>query len=234
MFRPVPNVRLSDSAARQILELIKEGELKIGDQLPAQRELVNQLEVSRTALREGVRTLEAIGMLKTIPGRGTFVHSVTPLSSVASSLALWLLEHKQEVMDVLDVREAIESKAAQLAAERATPAQIEAMESCLSEMQRCAQEEDLKGVTQLDARFHGLLSQSTQNAFLIGLTNSITEAIAHSRSAIFELPGRPLKSLSEHWEILRAIQRRDAKGAIEAMLIHLQDVKREILEMRSP
>jgi GntR family transcriptional repressor for pyruvate dehydrogenase complex len=226
-FQPIQIQRSSDSAAEQILELVRNGVLKPGDRLPGQRKLGELLHVGRSSVREAFRTLETLGILKTAPGRGTFVCS-TPLTHLSSSLSLWLVQNQSQVLQVLEVREAIESKAAALAAIRATPEQIKMLEDCLAAMKEAAELGREHDFPILDTRFHESISRASGNDLLMRLIDSIADVIRPSREAILELPGRPLRSVSEHEQILIAIRNHDPVSAANAMVEHLVGVAHEV------
>ena len=227
VFQPVQIHRRSDSVMEQILDLIRRGRLEPGDPLPGQREISKLLKVGRSSVREALRSLETLGVVETRPGLGTFVRSAS-LTHVSSSLSLWLAANRQQVLQILEVREAVESKAAALAAMRATPDQLTALESCLAAMREAAQLGRARELPRLDLQFHELISEAARNELLKNLIDSFADVIRPSREAILDLPGRPLRSVDEHEKIMAAMHDRDEVHAAEAMVEHLAGVAREI------
>lgn len=221
MIRPTPS-RVSDTEAQRILSMIEDGELKVGDQLPGQRELSSQLGIGRSSLREAVRSLEAVGVLETRPGLGTFVISDKPYSVVAPSLSLWLKENKAEVLKVFEVREALETKAAELAAINVSSSGIEQMSDVLRQMHEAAGNEDVKRLTELDHAFHDMISRASGNELLSHIIESIQDVLLESRRALLSLPGRARRSIQEHDNILQAMMSGDPAAAKRAMQTHLQ------------
>lgn len=219
--------RSSDSTVQQIRNLIRSGRLKPGDQLPGQRELCKLLGIGRSSLREAYRTLQALGVLESVPGKGTFVRAPS-LAHFGSSLSLWLSEHQDQVLEILEVRSAIESKTIELAALRASEAHISALEACLADMTVAVNSGSSAELASLDAQFHELIGQAAQNDLLLKLSDSLADVILPSRTAIFELAGRPLRSLEEHQRMLRAIKRHQAGAAVDAMIEHLKGVAQEV------
>ncbi len=225
--RPTPN-RVSDTEAQRILEMIEEGSLKIGDRLPGQRELAAKLGIGRSSVREAVRYLEAVGILETRPGLGTYVISGKPYSLVATSLSTWLAENREEVFKVFQVREAVETKAAELAAANATETHIIEMQAVLSKMDRAVELDDFDTLTEMDYQFHDLISKAADNELLYRIIENIQGALMESRRAVLSLPGRARRSVAEHRAILEAIRRSDGAAAKEAMRTHLANAVSEI------
>src|SRR5665648_200093 len=131
---PVRRRRLYEDVVHQLQGLISSGKLEPGDQLPAERALADQLAVSRASVREGLRTLEARGMLEARPGQGLFVRG-RRTEEIVSILASYLVRERESFLEVLDVREALERKAAERAAILATTKDLEAIKAALVEMQ---------------------------------------------------------------------------------------------------
>ncbi len=226
-FQPVVIQRSSDSTVQQILALIQSGKLTAGDRLPGQREMSILLNVGRSSVREAYRTLEAFGVLETLSGKGTFVRSAS-LSHLSSSLALWLADHGTQVLQILEVRQAIESKAAELAATRGTPEALDALRRCLDEMMNAVSSGRDQDLPRLDARFHRLISQAADNDLLLSLQDSIADVALPSRNAILELPGRPRRSLEDHQRIVQAIIEHKPAEAAKAMSRHLSGAMEQI------
>ncbi len=126
--------RLSDSAVEEILGLIREGKLELGSKLPAERELITRLSVSRSSLREAIRMLEATGVLVVRPGRGTWIRDDYRRPARDGWLS-WLPHHQKDVTELLEMREPLEVQAASLAADRGTTDQLAAVEAAWADMQ---------------------------------------------------------------------------------------------------
>ena len=116
---PVRRRRLYEGVVNQLQALISSGRLEPGDQLPSERALADQLAVSRTSVREGLRILEARGMLEARPGQGLFVRG-RRTEEIVGILAAYLVRERESFLEVLDLREALERKAAERAALLAT------------------------------------------------------------------------------------------------------------------
>jgi len=228
LLEPVRRTRLREEAAEQIKSLIRSGQLRPGDKLPSERELVTQLAVSRASVREALRMLENMGLLIVKPGNGTYVREV-PIDALVDPLASWLLERREALLHLLEAREIIEPQIVALAARRATPQAIQAMEEALAEVARQAQADNTEGMAQGIVTFHRLITEAANNHILLRILNTIADLLAESMQETLRIPGRPGKSLANHRRILAAIRAGDAAAASTAMRQHLRSVQEDIL-----
>ncbi len=222
MFSPVNLSRASDQVVRQILDLIESGKLKPGDQLPGERDLTQQLSISRSAVREAIRLLEAQGLLDVRAGLGTFVSKNTGIAGLPVRWSMWLAEHRGQVLALLQVRSALEPLAAGLAAKNATAADIEAIQEALDQIDGSIAEGAIAGAVDGDVRFHHLISQCSGNSFLIELNRGINEQFIETRYAYYSLPDERASSNRYHHQILDAIRVRDSELATEVMRQHIE------------
>ena len=151
--------RLFQDVVQRIQDLIRDERLKPGDRLPAERELAEQLQVSRSSLREAMRTLELQELVVSKPGAGTFVRAEAP-EPVNDALVAYLSEGKDALLDVFEMRHILEPQIAALAAERATPEDLQRMEEMLA-----AQADQIsRGETgaEGDTAFHFAMAEATQ------------------------------------------------------------------------
>ena len=130
MLHAIKKTRIHEEVVTQIHDLIREGRLKAGDQLPSERELSETFKVSRTSVREALRALETKGLIISRTGMGNFVADL-PIESLIAPLAKLLIEEKTALADIFELRKLIEPHIAALAAERATKVDIERMKSIL-------------------------------------------------------------------------------------------------------
>ena len=227
LFQPIYPTRVSDDAVDQILNLIAEGRLKPGDRLPSERELVRQLEVSRTSVREALRALEAKGIIEVRPGSGSFIRG-SGQEEAGPNWVPWLLAHRQEIMQLVELREALETRAAYLAATRASQEQIEAMKNAIDHMSEAIENGDPGLTIQADKAFHESVAKACGNELIAYLLNAANEALADPRGAILSLPGRAAKSLAEHRLIWQAIANRNPEQAEKAVLHHIEGVVEDL------
>ena len=225
IFSPIASSRLSDIAVRQIKGLIEKGVLQPGDRLPSERELREQFSVSRTSIREALRILEALGFIEVQPGVGAFVVNHSLGADLPKMWTDWLEENQKVVNDLLDIREALEPKAASLAAEEISQSQIQALFETLESMEHCAEIGDIDGAVQADIAFHDLISKATSNYFLIQLNDSINYVLLESRYAYFQRAQNILASCQQHRYVAEALEKRDPQEAFVAMQQHVQKTK---------
>jgi GntR family transcriptional repressor for pyruvate dehydrogenase complex len=212
------SISVSAEIVAHIETLISSGSLSPGTRLPPERELAQVLKVSRVSLREAMHELEVKGVLERRPGRGTTVVEPPPH---AQALYGELSESERTLRDVAELRETIEPKFAELAAERATGATLLALERVLA---RSSREQSPDESRKTDISFHMLLAQASQNPLLVALNSLANQWTASVRAFSHHTPDARRSSHQGHQLIFDAVARHDPRGAREAMLAHLADV----------
>jgi GntR family transcriptional repressor for pyruvate dehydrogenase complex len=226
---------LVSRVARQIEHLIVEGHLKPGEHLPPQSELARQFDVSRTVVREAVRTLVTKSLLQVRTGSGTIVLSPTA-ESVTQSMSLFLRAGRPalDYTKVHEIRRILEVEIAGLAAERRTPEDLEAMEAILSEAAEI--QDDRDRFTQCDMSFHTALAQSTHNELFSVLLDSLVDTMFKIRYLAYDVPGTPARAIKHHRAIFEQVKAGDVKGARRAMrrdLIEAERVQLQVLTLQA-
>ena len=204
------------------------GSSRPGAKLPPERELITLLGVSRTPLREAIRILETKGVLRVVPGRGTFVCDEPPPPALPETAFAWLSTHRHEVVQLMEMHEALEAKAAMLAAERTTPTQLQIMRDRLDDLRRSAEAGDREGMSEADARLHAAIHDASANEIIRRFLGELAELSSVTRQMVMALPSRPQRVVAEHQAIVDAIERRDPVAAAEAVVAHVQRSKDEI------
>ena len=206
--------------------LIQRGSLEHGAKLPAERVLAEQLKVSRSSVREAIRTLELQGLVVSKQGSGTFINTQS-LNAVASLMTSSLIDDlgasEAQLKDIFEVRHLLEPQLAALAAQRATTEDVERLSSILVEQQR----QIMEGETGVDAdtAFHFALATATHNTALVKVVSAVEDVLRQSRDQTLQQPGRPQRSLDSHRKILETIRSGDHLGARSAMEHHLTAVE---------
>ena len=229
MLKAIRKTRIYEEVVSQIHELIRDGKFKAGDQLPSERELAETFKVSRTSVREALRALEAKGLMVSRTGAGNFVAEL-PIESLVAPLASMLIEEKDALADVFEMRKLIEPHIASLAAERATKRDIDRMKKILDK-QRQQVNGGSTGV-EADAEFHFAIGQATQNQALQKLVSGLMDLLSHSREESLQTPGRSQASLDSHYKILSAIENHDKGRTRDAMLYHIEQVEQNVFSDR--
>lgn len=225
MLKAIKKVRIHEEVVTQILELIREGKLKAGDQLPSERELAETFQVSRTSVREAIRAMETQGLVVSRPGAGTFITART-VESVVQPLVSLLLQERSDLVDIFEMRYLLEPHIAALAAKRATPEDIIRLREIVQAQERKNQEKEL--AVEEDTTFHLTLCQATQNKALLKLVSAIVDILSQSRKYSLQTPGRARRSLASHREILDAVEKHDAERALLAMQKHIKEVEKNV------
>ncbi|MHB8587543.1 MAG: FadR/GntR family transcriptional regulator [Candidatus Dormibacteraceae bacterium] len=210
--------RLYEDVGERLGEFVRESGMAPGDQFPAERELAHRLHVSRTSVRQSFVVLQALGFVDVRQGEGVFLRRTR---GFGESLAK-LLERRRRLPDVLEAREALEVKLAELAAAHRSADDLGAMRAALAQMDAEIGEGGLG--TEGDAAFHHAIALSARNQVLLHLIDAMAEVIQESRVESLSEPGRPPRSLDAHRRILAAIESQSTGLAAEAMRLHLRVV----------
>ena len=173
MFMPIKNAKVYEQVIEQIKTMIISGSLQKGDKLPSERELVDQLKVSRTSIREALRALEIVGLIKCKQGEGNFIRDNFD-NSLFEPLSLVFMLEKSNKEDIIEVRRIIEVEAAALAAKRITEDQLKNLEYTIDEIKNI---EDEKILLKLDKNFHYEIAQASNNFILLNIINSCSTLI---------------------------------------------------------
>ena len=222
VYRAVKTSRLYEQIVKQVEESILSGQLKPGDQLPAERDLAQSFGVSRTAVREAVKTLTEKGLVEAFSGRGTFVTNGTS-QAIRQSLDLMIRINQQEgSAHLAELRLVLEPEIAGLAASRIDGQLLGTMKETVAIMERNLH--DREAYIEADLDFHLALAEAAGNPLILSLLDSIVGLLREQRSRIFDVEGGPERGQYHHKRILTAVQQRDPEAARAAMREHLQQV----------
>ena len=230
MFKSVKPQRISDEIAHQIKSLISEGKLRPGDQLPPERELIKQFEVSRPSLREALKSLVAMGFLEVRRARRTYVKSVTT-EKLQDPLSLLIKADTQKIFDLIEVRKGMEAWGAFSAALRATEEDIDQLRKIVEEMKTAFRSG--KSWEKQDADFHLALAQATHNTIQIHIMSTIYDLLRESVARIFTDQKKTKKLIQQHGAIFNAIKNHSPEKAREKTLEHLDYVESEVKAIRN-
>ena len=225
MYKVVQSSRLYEQIVEQIEQSVQRGDLKAGDQLPAERELAEQFGVSRTAVREAVKALREKGLVEAYPGKGTFITSGSSNPMRQSLDRMMKSANVDAKSSLVEVREILEPEIAALAAARATEENLNSLREAVAVMD--AAKHDPDAYIEADLDFHLELAEAASNPLILSLIDSIVGVLREQRMRIFEVEGGPDRGQYHHKKILEAMERRDAEGAREAMRAHLRQVRED-------
>jgi GntR family transcriptional repressor for pyruvate dehydrogenase complex len=218
--------RLYEQVVERISDQIFDGSLRKGDQLPNERALAEQFGVSRTVIREAMKTLANTGLIEVRTGQGTFVVDDTAGALKNSIQTLMRIgSDENRLRELVELRELLEPGVAELAARRAERDEIERMQAMIDEMS--SHMDDEASYIRADNRFHQIIALASRNRLIPRILDSIVDLLNELRGEIFQVEGGPERGQAHHRTILAAIRDRDAHAARMAMEDHLAQVKRD-------
>jgi len=225
-----PRPSQTDLVVASILSMVESGQLSAGDRLPVEKDLAEQIGVSRGSLREGVRALAVLGVVETRQGDGTYITALDA-ARLLGPLS-WFADRQMdaEPAQLLNVRRVLEAESAALAARLATDEQIAQMDAVLDRVDVLlasgAEQSDISAIIDVDTEFHRLIAQSGGNPLLAALVNSLAGRTYRTRVwRALEERGVTADTQAEHRAILAAIERRDPDRARMRMHLHLLAVE---------
>lgn len=222
--RMIKRTQRSEEIRRQIDTAIRNGDFAPGERLPSERELVETFGVSRVSVREAIRSLEAVGLVTVHQGRGAFV--TDRRSGLGEPMARWLDIHRDEVLELLGVRGALDEYAGELAVEHHDPKKVAAIAVANRAFADAVEAgASTETIVPLDIDFHMAIAEASGNRLLYDLLSDLHSYLAESRYLALVPEGRPAQSSSEHALILEAIQGRDAALARLATSRHIAGVR---------
>jgi GntR family transcriptional repressor for pyruvate dehydrogenase complex len=225
VYKVVRTSRLYEQIVQQIEESVLNGSLKPGDQLPAERELAQRLGVSRTAVREAVKTLREKGLVEAYSGRGTFITNGTSQAARQSFDLMVKVGQQEGSPHLAELRLILEPGIAALAAVRAKEDDLSGMRDAVAVMDRS--QRDPGAYIEADLDFHLALAEAAANPLILSLIDSIVGLLREQRIKIFNVEGGPQRGQFHHKRILEAVERHDAEMARSAMRAHLEQVRQD-------
>jgi GntR family transcriptional repressor for pyruvate dehydrogenase complex len=225
-FEAIRKSKVYEEVAKQIERLILT-KLHPGDKLPGERELAEMLGVSRSSIRDAMRSLELVGLVEPRQGAGTVVREisadvlVTPLANV--------LAHKRQLVgELLDFRKMLEPPLAARAAAHASPDNLARMDQILQRQSDKFSRGEM--AIEEDSEFHYTIATASGNSVVLKVLDILMDLLRETRARSLQRKGRPEKSIAGHRRILAAIKRRDAAAAETAMRQHLKDIEQIVVE----
>lgn len=229
VFKPIRPKKISEEIVEQIKSLISEGHLKPGERIPSERDLAEMLGVSRPSVREAVMVLEAMGLVESRQGGGTYVRSLTA-AALADPLTTMVEGNPNLLHALLEVRMGLESWSAYLAAHRVTDEELRQLENYVGEMER----QSNKGGwdPSLDARFHYTITAATHNTLQLHVLDTIRglwhATIELALTEFYRQEGYLEPLMNQHRAIFEAIRSHDAERAQNCMMDHLVFVQEKL------
>lgn len=226
---PQKRERLSDRLYGQLIEQMVAGVLKEGDQLPSENQMCRSFEVSRPVVRQALMRLQADGLIVARQGSGTFVQKRPPESltrfTEASAVA--------DMLRCLELRMAVESQAAALAAVRHNASQLAAIHDALNDIK--TEMGTGKLAVAADFAFHKAIAAASGNVLFLQVLQSLNDLIERGMTVALSMtregsPERAKRVYDEHYGIYWAIAQRDMQGAELAMRFHLDRLRQRVTD----
>jgi GntR family transcriptional repressor for pyruvate dehydrogenase complex len=223
MFKTARVHRVSQNIAKQIRDAILAGDLKPGDRLPSEKELSENFGVSKASLREAFRALEALGLLEVRQGMGggAFVREVD-LETARNSLFNYIFFQNPSIQEFTQLRSLIEPAVAEIAARKATEADLAFLEENLT------QTRDKMDVGpfyyELDSKFHHRLAEISGNRLICFVIDSLKNAIVNIKLQLELDRDFSIQVYKAHMRIFEALKKREPERAREEMLKHIIEV----------
>lgn len=220
-FSRVPQRTVTGDAVDQIKRLIASGAISPGQKLPSERALADLLGVSRPTMREVMSALEAMGVVASRHGSGTYVTSLSA-ELLAGPLTFVLDVNREALDDLFEVRVLLEAGAAQGAAMSVDDERISALESYVAAMRAAV---DADGLLEPDLAFHRLIHEASGNVVLLGLMSSLRVLTRQSLLASADSDSARRDAVAEHEAVLEGLRQRDPAAAGEAMRTHVKNAR---------
>jgi GntR family transcriptional regulator, transcriptional repressor for pyruvate dehydrogenase complex len=235
-YKQIKPKKIYEEVADTLLESIRSGELQPGEKLDSVQQLAESFQVGRSAIREALTSLRAMGLIEMRQGEGTYVQAFEP-GGIAFPLQSALLMNKRDLQNLMEVRKILETGIAASAAVQRTDEDIDAMNRALSDMVTYSGDPELG--EKADLAFHLAVAEAAGNELLSSLMNHVSDMTAESmretrRLCLYGASAAVEQLNQQHEAILKAIKAGRPEAARKAMAAHLdyvESVLRQQLEM---
>lgn len=222
MLSTIKNTRVYERVIEKIKNIIEKGELKCGDKLPSERDLCEQLNVSRTSIREALRVLEILGIIECRMGEGNFINDNFE-NSLLEPLSMTFMLHGSKTDEILDIRKFIEPGTAALAAKNINDEQLQEIKELVNLLNSTENEEKC---VEIDKKIHYKIVQASGNYLvsnmMFAVSTLVETYIEDVVTNMFQSEENKSKVKKQHEDIVQAIADHDSTGASIAMLKHLE------------
>ena len=219
---PIDRSGITELVVQRIKELLERGELKGGSRLPPERELAEMLGISRPSLRTALKALSVMGIIHAKPGAGTFIAEAIP-EIFLEPMQFMTLINQTTLDEVFEARMIIESALAELAAEKATEKDLQAMALELEGMDN--NRNNPEGFLEHDLRFHQVIAQASKNHVMSGMMETLVQMLYQMRRKTIARTRGIEEAFDFHKKIFNSIKRHDGKVARKLMTDHLRNAK---------
>ncbi|HEY2419967.1 MAG TPA: FadR/GntR family transcriptional regulator [Neobacillus sp.] len=226
-YKKIKPKKIYEEVAEAIYEMIRAGQLSPGDKLDSVQQLAENFQVGRSAIREALTSLKAMGLIEMKQGEGTYVQQFDT-NQIAFPLSTAILMNKEDIIQLLEVRKILECGTSAAAAKKRNSQHLAMMEGALEDMLVANGDGELG--EKADLQFHLALAKAAQNPLLISLMNHVSELMEGTmketrRVWLFSKQTTIEQLYKEHMDIFEAIKMKDEESARHFMLVHLENVE---------
>lgn len=228
MDAPAKNTKVYEQVVERIKKMIEEGELKIGDKLPTERAMAEELNVSRASIREAIRSLEVIGLIESIQGAGNYIKN--DFSEILlEPLSMMFMLQQGSAIEIYELREVLELSTIMLSAERIKKEELQKLKELIEKFK----ESDIESNNVIiDKEFHYTIVKAANNPLITNLLNVLSQVIdkfiTDSRKNILESSENKERLLKLHERVYIALENRNSLEAYTALKEHFELIKEYI------
>jgi DNA-binding FadR family transcriptional regulator len=229
VLQPLPVLDRARQVTSALAHYVAEAKLQIGDRLPAERELMASLNVGRSTIREAMRHFQALGVIETRKGSGTYLLRPVSPETIHMPLSFDTTRLRDVLLQTLQVRRGIECEAAMVAAQMRTDNDLSVIEMKLNQMEKVHLEQGSSGPE--DLAFHLAIYDATHNPLFRQLLEQMRESFEHFWASPFDRKDFARRSFPFHRTLFDAIAAKDPDGARRETLKILDVVEEDIKDM---
>lgn len=232
MFKPIKSKKIYEVVIEEIQEQIIDGTLNRGDKLPTERDLAEQLNVSRTSVREAMRALEVLGIIQVKQGGGNYIKERFD-DALVEPLSMMFILNESHPREIVDLRKIIEVESAYRAAQRITDEEIEELREIVTQLRIQTNEKNEALSVQYDKAFHYSICRIADNYLFSNILNMLSNLmdtlIEDARGIILLKEENQAVLIDQHEKIFHALEQKDPKAAATAMREHITLIINEYL-----
>ena len=218
--KPIKKVNVGEQVFFQLKKMLIDGEWGPGSKIPSENDLADLFDVSRITVRQALQKLNALGLIETRLGDGSYVRDINVGDSMNALIPVMYLG-EQTATQVCEFRQIIETGCTRLAVKRATEGDIEELKNILVKMTKYRDKSDSNNFSKADLEFHLKIAQITRNALFIKTNSILQDVLEQSMDAVIDKMGYE-NGLYYHEQIIKAIESRDEEKAAEMMKEHIE------------
>ncbi|MDD2978440.1 MAG: FadR/GntR family transcriptional regulator [Hespellia sp.] len=218
--KPIEKVNVGEQVFEQLKQMLINGEWSPGEKIPSENELAEMFQVSRITVRQALQKLNALGLLETRLGEGSFV-KVLDVGDSMNALIPAMYLGDQSSLQVFEFRQMIETACIRLAARRADDEDIASLKKVLERMILCKNSMDLQGFSEADLDFHFKIAQITKNPLIVKTNSILRDVLENSMKEVIDKMGCE-NGIYYHEQMIQAIEEHDEDKAVEMMKEHIE------------